>query len=58
MTRSLRCHECGQPATWSGSRPSSVFTGGVWTAPFCERCKKIGVEAKHIQKWVKIEGKS
>jgi hypothetical protein len=46
-------HECGKPATWTASKPSTVF-GGTFTSMFCDRCKREGDEAREFSGWRRI----
>ena len=40
-------HECGKPATWTGTKPSG------WSSGFCDRCKEQGDEAKGFTAWTR-----
>jgi hypothetical protein len=43
-------HECGQPATWVGTKKTSGFMSG-----FCDHCKEHGDEAKAYSSWKRIK---
>lgn len=42
-------HECGEPATWIGTKSSGYRSG------FCDRCKEHGFEARAFAAWERIK---
>ncbi len=46
-------HECGDPAKWSGSKPSDLTKSGIYHTRRCDKCKTIkGGENTGYSNWV------
>lgn len=47
-------HECGKPAEWVGTAPSTMHPGATYASGYCDRCKRNGWEARNVASWARV----
>ena len=54
-------HECGKPAVWRGTKQRLTFSAyvgqvesTVFQSTFCDRCKRVGYEARDFNQWERV----